>query len=178
MMPVAIAVVGGKKSGKTTTIEILTKELTERGYRIAVVKHIPDPNFTIDREGKDTWRYAQSGAKTVIGVSADEIATIEKRESANVSLKDILRRCRDDDVVFLEGFRNLVARNKAICKIVVVKSAEEGEEDLEIFDPILAFVVSSPFKSGEKRIPYVDVRENPEKLADLVEKIVIKKTAT
>jgi len=178
MMAVAIAVVGGKKSGKTTTIEILTKELAERGYRIAAVKHIPDPNFTIDREGKDTWRYAQSGAKTVIGVSADEIATIEKRESANVSLNDILRRCGDDDVVFLEGFKDLVARNKAIYKIVVVKTAEEAEEDLEIFTPILAFAVSSPFKSGEKRIPYVDVRKNPEKLADLVEKMVIKKTAT
>jgi molybdopterin-guanine dinucleotide biosynthesis protein MobB len=42
------------------------------------VKHIPEPNFTIDREGKDTWRYAQAGATTVVGVSADEIATIEK----------------------------------------------------------------------------------------------------
>jgi molybdopterin-guanine dinucleotide biosynthesis protein B len=176
-MPVAIAVVGGKKSGKTTTIEILTRELTRRGYKIAAVKHIPEPNFTIDREGKDTWRYAQAGAKTVVGVSADEMATIEKKGSANVSMKDILRRCADDDVVFLEGFRDLVARNKTIYKIVVVKSAKEGEEDLEIFDPILAFTGPCEFKSGEKRIPYVDLKKNPEKLADLVEKIVIKKTA-
>lgn len=176
-MPVAIAVVGGKKSGKTTTIEILTKELTQRGYKIAAVKHIPEPNFTIDREGKDTWRYAQSGAKTVVGVSADEMATIEKKETANVSMNDILRRCGDDDVVFLEGFRDLVARNKTIYKIVVVKSAKEGEEDLEIFDPILAFTGPCEFKSSEKRIPYVDLKKNPERLADLVEKIVIKNTA-
>jgi molybdopterin-guanine dinucleotide biosynthesis protein len=92
-------------------------------------------------------------------------------------MKDILRRCADDDVVFLEGFRDLVARNKTIYKIVVVKSAKEGEEDLEIFDPILAFTGPCEFKSGEKRIPYVDLKKNPEKLADLVEKIVIKKTA-
>lgn len=176
-MPVAIAVVGGKKSGKTTTIEILTKELTQRGYKIAAVKHIPEPNFTIDREGKDTWRYAQSGAKTVVGVSADEMTTIEKKETANVSMNDILRRCGDDDVVFLEGFRDLVARNKTIYKIVVVKSAKEGEEDLEIFDPILAFTGPCEFKSSEKRIPYVDLKKNPERLADLVEKIVIKNTA-
>ena len=35
--PVVIAVVGSKSSGKTTTIEALTKELTKRGYIIAVV---------------------------------------------------------------------------------------------------------------------------------------------
>ena len=176
-MPVAIAVVGGKKSGKTTAIEILTKELTQRGYKIAAVKHIPEPNFTIDTEGKDTWRYAQSGAKIVVGVSADEMATIEKKEYANVSLNDILRRCGDVDVVFLEGFRDLVVRNKTIYKIVVVKSAKEGEEELGIFDPILAFTGPCEFRSSEKRIPYVDLKRNPEKLADLVEKIVIEKTA-
>jgi molybdopterin-guanine dinucleotide biosynthesis protein MobB len=176
-MPVAIAVVGGKKSGKTTTIEILTRELTQRGYKIAAVKHIPEPNFTIDREGKDTWRYVKSGAKTVVGVSTGEIATIEKKESANISLNDILCRRGNDDVVFFEGFRDLVARNKTIYKIVVVRSAEEGEEDLEMFDPILAFTGPCEFKSSEKRIPYVDLKKNPEKLADLVEKIVIKKAA-
>ena len=56
--PVVIAVVGIKSSGKTTTIEALTKELTKRGYKIAVVKHIPEPDFTIDTVGKDTWRFA------------------------------------------------------------------------------------------------------------------------
>ena len=94
MKTVVIGVVGAKKSGKTTAIEVLTKELTGRGYRVAAVKHIPEPNFTIDMEGKDTWRYAQAGATTVIGVSADEVATIEKVHIIEFSLKEILERCR------------------------------------------------------------------------------------
>lgn len=178
MAPVVIAVVGGKKSGKTTTIEILIKELTQRGYSIAAVKHIPEPDFTIDTKGKDTWKFAQAGAKIVVGVSAAEIATIEKTETKNLSLKSILRKCRGSDLVFLEGFRKLVAESTCIYKITVVRSPEEIAEGLEIFSPILAFTGPYQPKSGLKRIPYVDIRKDPEKLADLVEKIVKKKAAT
>ena len=100
MKTIVIAVIGNKSSGKTTTIEILTKELTKRGYKIAVVKHIPEPNFTIDTEEKDTWRFAQSGAKTIITVASNEIATIEKMDGTRFSLEEILYRCRDIDLVF------------------------------------------------------------------------------
>jgi molybdopterin-guanine dinucleotide biosynthesis protein B len=176
--PVAIAIVGGRKSGKTTTIEILTKELTRRGYKIAAVKHIPEPDFTIDREGKDTWKFMRSGAKIVVVVSATEIATIEKTESRDFSLNAILRKCKGSDLVFLEGFRKLVAETKSIYKIALVKSPEEVAEDLKIFDPILAFVGPCQLKSGTEQIPYVDTKKNPKKLVDLVERIVKKKAAT
>jgi molybdopterin-guanine dinucleotide biosynthesis protein B len=178
MVPVVIAVVGGKKSGKTATIEILTKGLTERGYRIAVVKHIPEPDFTIDTKGKDTWKFARSGAKIVVAVSAAEIATIEKTESRNFSLREILRKCRDSDLVFLEGFRKLVSEDNSIYKIAVVRTPEEIAEDLEIFNPILAFTGPFQPKLGLKRIPYVDIREDSERLADLIERIVKRKAAT
>lgn len=177
-MPVAVAVVGGKKSGKTTTIEILTKKLTERGFKIAAVKHIPEANFTIDMPGKDTWRYAQSGAKIVIGASVDEIAMIEKKRSRDGSLKEILRKCRDCDLVFLEGFRGQVAKKKSILKIVLAGSTDEAMHDLKTFSPILAFVGRHKFKSGKYQIPFVDARKDPEGLADIVEKVIVKNTAT
>jgi molybdopterin-guanine dinucleotide biosynthesis protein B len=178
MVPAVIAIVGRKKSGKTTTIEILTEELTRRGYKIAAVKHIPEPDFTIDTEGKDTWKFARSGAKIVVAVSANEIATIEKTESRSPSLKTILQKCEGSDLVFLEGFRKLAAETKSIYKIALVKSAEEVAEDMKIFDPILAFVGPCQLNSGLKRIPCVDTRRNPKRLADLVDRIVKKKAAT
>jgi molybdopterin-guanine dinucleotide biosynthesis protein MobB len=178
MVPVVIAVVGGKKSGKTITIEILTKELTQRGYKIAVVKHIPETDFTIDTKGKDTWKFARAGAKIVVAVSAAEIATIEKTESRNLSLREILRKCRGSDLVFFEGFRKLVSEDNSIYKIAVVRTPEEIAEDLEIFNPILAFTGPYQPKLGLKRIPYVDIREDSERLADIIEKIVKKKAAT
>jgi molybdopterin-guanine dinucleotide biosynthesis protein B len=167
----AIAIVGSKSSGKTTIIEILTRELTRRGYKIAAVKHIPELNFTIDTKGKDTWRFAQSGAKTIISVASSEIATIEKIDE-NFSLKDILKRCKGNDVVFLEGFKQLVNKNKGIQKIVVVKSEKEALEALRSSKPILAFTGPYSTENLKLKIPYVNVLKNPEKIADLVEKTI------
>ncbi len=178
MKPAVIAVVGGKKSGKTTTIELLTKELTKRGYKIAAVKHIPEPNFTIDREGKDTWRYAQAGATTVVGVSADEIATIEKTRQNDLTLKGIVQKCRGSDLIFLEGFRELAAKDENVPKILVVNSSDEARRDLKTFHPIIALTGPTRLRTRDSHLPYVDVCKNAKRLADLVEKIVIKREAT
>lgn len=174
MRATVVGVVGGKKSGKTTTIEILIRELSRRGYRIAVAKHVSESNFTIDTEGKDTWRYAQSGAKMVVAASAGEIATIEKTRT-HLSMKEILQRCKGSDIVFLEGFKKLVAEDKSIHKIVVAESAKDIEEAIEVFRPILAF--TGPYSPGKAnmKIPYIDVLKHGKEIADIVEKAVRKK---
>jgi len=171
--PVVIAVVGSKSSGKTTTIEALTRELTKRGYKIAVVKHIPEPDFTIDTKGKDTWRFAQSGAKTIISVASDEIATIEKVKAKNFPLKEILQKCRGHDIVFLEGFRKFVGKKKDMHKIVVVRSDREVSDAAKSFKPILAFTGPCSTEKLNPEIPYVNVLKNPEKIADIVGKVVL-----
>jgi molybdopterin-guanine dinucleotide biosynthesis protein B len=135
----AIAVVGTKKSGKTTTIENLIRELTKRGYNVAAIKHIPERDFTIDTPGKDTWRYAQAGAKTVISVAANEVATIEKVATGKVPLEKLLKKTRGNHIVLIEGLKKLIASNKIIPKIVVVNSKIEAAKALETFKPILAF---------------------------------------
>jgi hypothetical protein len=80
-------------------------------------------------------------------------------------------------LVFLEGFREQVAETRSIYKIALVKSPEEIAEDLKIFDPILAFVGPCQLKSGLKRIPCADARNDPKSLADLIERVVKKKGA-
>jgi molybdopterin-guanine dinucleotide biosynthesis protein B len=167
-----IAVVGSKSSGKTTTIEALTRELTRRGYRVAAVKHIPEPNFTIDTRGKDTWRFANSGAKTIISVASNEIATIEKVDEENFSLKKILKKCKSNDIVFLEGFKELVSKNRSIQKIVVVKSEKEALEALKSFNPILVFTGPYSTASLKLKVPYVNSLKNPEKISDIIEKTI------
>lgn len=168
--PTVIAVVGSKSSGKTTTIEALTRELTKRGYKVAAVKHIPEPNFTIDTAGKDTWRFAKSGAKTIISVASNEMATIEKTEE-NFTLNEILKKCKNHDFALIEGFRDLVGENKAIPKIVTVKSAEEVLEAQKIFSPIIAFTGPYTPKNLQIKIPHVNVIKNPEKIVDIVEAV-------
>ena len=170
MKTTVIAVVGSKSSGKTTTIEVLTEQLTKRGYKITVVKHIPEPNFTIDTKGKDTWRFAQSGAKIIVSMASDEIATIEKMDTTSFSLEEILHRCRDIDFVFLEGFKKLVGKKHDIPKIVTAKSAKEALEALENFRPILAFTGLYSIETLNLSVPYLNVLQNRKEIVDIVEK--------
>jgi molybdopterin-guanine dinucleotide biosynthesis protein MobB len=170
-----IAVVGGKKSGKTTAVEALTRELTKRSYKVAAVKHISEEDFSFDTEGKDTWRFAQAGAKTIIAVSPNEVVTIEKRGAESVSLREILRRCKEYDVILLEGFKKSVARNQRIYKIVTVKSAQETREAMSSFKPILLFAGPFSTENLNLKVPYLDVTKDFRKLADVVESVLDKK---
>jgi molybdopterin-guanine dinucleotide biosynthesis protein MobB len=172
MKPFLVAVVGGKKSGKTTTMEILIRHLANRGLKICAVKHIPEPDFTIDQEGKDTWKYAKSGAKTVIALSAHEIATIEKTDIKEKTLAEILAKCRECDLVLMEGLKDRVAKDRRFHKIVVVKSKHEVTEAVKTFEPILAFAGPYRMHPSRNQPPYVDVLKSPEKLVDLVERLV------
>jgi molybdopterin-guanine dinucleotide biosynthesis adapter protein len=171
----AIAVVGTKKSGKTTTIENLIRELSRRGYKVAAIKHVPEPDHTIDTPGKDTWRYAQAGAKTVVSAATGEIATVEKTPLETVSLNVLIRRCKGNDIVFIEGLKKEVARRKSIPKIVVAKTMDEAVNALEIYKPILVFSGPYSTKNLNFEIPYADALTNAQELADIIENKLIKK---
>ncbi|MGQ9459843.1 MAG: molybdopterin-guanine dinucleotide biosynthesis protein B [Candidatus Bathyarchaeaceae archaeon] len=171
-MPV-IAVVGSKKSGKTTAIETLVQGLTERGYKVATVKHVPEPDFTIDTKGKDTWRHTKAGARTVISVAPNEIATIKKADTTKYSLEQIIRSCEDDaEIIILEGFRKLIGQNPTVPKIVAVKTVEEALEASKYFKPILTFVGPLPAEATKLKVPHIDVIKEQKRFVDLVDEKV------
>jgi len=175
LKPKVIAIVGGKKVGKTTTTESLINELTKRGYKVAAIKHVSEPDFTIDTPGKDTWRFAQKGAKTVIIISPNEVATIEKGNTENTPLRTLLKKCRENDIVLIEGLKTQIAKKTSIPKIAVVTSKEEVENAITKYKPIIAF--SGPYNTEaiNPEIPYADALKNPEKLATIVENQIPKK---
>jgi len=170
-----IAVVGSKKSGKTTTIENLIKELTKRGYKTAAIKHISEPNFTIDTPNKDTWRFAQAGAKTIISVATNETATIEKTPIENLTLNALLKKCKNNNIILIEGLKKLTATNKNIPKIITTKTTTEATNALKNYKPILAFSGPNPTDTLSPEIPYADALKNPEKLATIIENKLLKK---
>ena len=172
----AIAVLGTKNSGKTATIEALVRELTRRGYKVATVKHIPKKDFTVDTVGKDTWRFAKAGAKTVLAVSENEIAIIKKGDTSNFTIEQVVQNCGNDaSIIILEGFRALVSQDKSIPKIVAVKSENEVVSALESYAPIIAFTGKLPHINFKTEVPYINPFEKPDELADLVEKYLGKK---
>lgn len=163
-----VAVIGGKHSGKTTAVEALVKGLVKRGYKVATVKHVSQKDFTMDTEGKDTWRHAKAGAIITTTIAANEIATIRKGDTSNYQINDILKPFENEvDTVVFEGFRKLV-KDEKIPKIVAVKNKEEALKASEQFKPIIAFV--GPFSTEKLNPgkPYVDVLKNPDKLTNIV----------
>lgn len=61
-----IQVVGRSNSGKTSFIKKLIPELEKKG-RVAVIKHLGDHEFTLEKE-KDTTRFFEAGATISFGV--------------------------------------------------------------------------------------------------------------
>ena len=164
-----IAVIGGKRSGKTTAVEALVKGLTKHGYKVATVKHVSEKDFTIDTEGKDTWRHAKAGANIIVTVASNEIAVIRKADTHNYRISDITKTFENEvDIIIFEGFRKLVEQDENILKIVAVKNAKEASEASKQFKPVLAFVGSFSTKDSDIATPYVDVLAAPEKLVRMV----------
>jgi molybdopterin-guanine dinucleotide biosynthesis protein B len=124
-----IAVVGLSESGKTLLLTGLIGELKRRGLRVFAVKHCPH-GFSLDPEGKDTWKYARSGAEGVAMVSAEEWAVLRKEEDAD--LRTLAGRLFPGaDVVLVEGGK----RARGMKKIEVLRSGvsdvvETPPEDL------------------------------------------------
>lgn len=114
--PPIICIVGRSGSGKTTLIEYLLSGLTERGYRVGTIKHHSHDDFEIDHEGKDTWRHAEAGAKT-ISISSPTMFALIKKVDQELMLDEIARFMKDRDIVLADGYttsekpRIIITRN-------------------------------------------------------------------
>lgn len=102
-IPVISFVAGRSGSGKTTLLEKLIKRLKADGIRIASIKHDAH-QFDIDKQGKDTWRFAQAGADIVAISSPQKVAIIEKVDQEK-TLDEICAKISDVDLILTEGFK-------------------------------------------------------------------------
>lgn len=100
-------ITGWKNAGKTTLVVALLELLTERGLRVATLKHAHH-NFDIDQEGKDSFRHRAAGATEVIVSSANRWALIhENRGEEEAALEDLLAHFSPGiDLVLVEGFKS------------------------------------------------------------------------
>lgn len=174
---IIVSVVGISKSGKTTTIEYLTSGLTRDGYRVGSIKHIHHPDFTIDREGTDTWRHMRAGARVTIALAPKEVTIIRKIDGASIDLDGIIKLIEGEelDIVFIEGLHSLTARRPDIPKIVVAKDQEDLIKILEGTGPVLAItgiIAKRGVKVSGVNAPIIDLEREGELLLKLVKKYI------
>lgn len=111
-MPAVYSFIAWSGTGKTSYLEKLIAALKARGVRVAAVKHDAH-SFAMDREGKDTWRFAKAGADVVAIADAEKCAVLEYRPR---DLEDILSRLRDVDVVLVEGWHAEARNPILLCR--------------------------------------------------------------
>lgn len=154
-------VAAASNSGKTTLIEKIVVILKTRGLRVAVVKHASG-GFDLDRPGKDSWRFQQAGADSVILVGPGKVALM-KNAPDDPSADELARLAGDVDLVIFEGFKK-----NAKNMIEVFRSGVSGGQPLCVDNPsFLALVSDRPFTVS---IPRFDIND-----AEGVAKLIVQK---
>ena len=97
----AVAFSGPSGSGKTTLIEKLAKTLTQQ-YKVLVIKHDPKDKANFDVKGKDSYKFFNTGADTVVlSPTRTTYFSHQKRE-----VKDIINMLKFD-YLLVEGLKEI-----------------------------------------------------------------------
>jgi molybdopterin-guanine dinucleotide biosynthesis protein B len=158
-------------------MEYVTTGLTRLGYRVGVAKHIHAEGFTIDTEGKDTWRHARAGARVVIGVSPNELAVI-KKTSSETEFQQVVREFTglELDVVLLEGFSTASRNWSGIPKVVAAKNKSDLAMTLaRTRPPVLAVTGQIAYNVKEvrgSRTRFLDIKKDGPILTSMIRRLI------
>jgi molybdopterin-guanine dinucleotide biosynthesis protein MobB len=125
-------VTGWKDSGKTTLVERLVAEITERGISVSTLKHAHH-DFDVDQPGKDSHRHRAAGAAQVLVASRRRWALMtELRGAPEPPLEALLAELAPVDLVLVEGYKRdrhpkIEARRAATAQDLIA----EGDPSIE-----------------------------------------------
>ncbi len=102
-VPMVSIVARASGTGKTTVMEQLISELIKLGYRVGAIKNDAH-GLELDHPGKDSWRFAQAGARAVAIISSDKYAIIQ-HTPARRNLDDVGAMLQNVDIILIEGYK-------------------------------------------------------------------------
>jgi molybdopterin-guanine dinucleotide biosynthesis protein B len=109
-----VAFTGPSNSGKTTLIIKISNILQDQGYKVAIVKHDPKDKAIFDKDGKDSFKFSQTGADVAV-VSPNKTTIFKKKTS---TIEQIIKIFDKFDFLLVEGLKTLplpricISRNK------------------------------------------------------------------
>ena len=157
MAKIVNVVASCSNTGKTVLIEGLIKELKNRGYTVATIKHDVH-GFDIDKEGKDTWRHRKAGAEAVIISSKERMALIREVQE-EIPLEELIKQVEDFDFIIIEGYKK--------CKYRKLEVYRQGISNKIITPKEKLIGVASDVSLSLEGIRVVDLN-NYEEIANLV----------
>ena len=103
--PKVMGIVGHSGMGKTTLLERLIPTLSERGIKVALIKH-SHKDIEVDQPGKDSYRLRQAGCNEVLLIGRHRWALMhELKHHEEPELPDFLSHLSPCDLVLIEGFK-------------------------------------------------------------------------
>lgn len=102
--PPIVSIVGKSDVGKTTFMEKLIPCLVTRGLKVATVKHDVH-GFSMDREGKDSYRHKHAGAAVSMVSSPTGIGMVRDSDHNHTLAELATRFLQDMDLVLTEGYK-------------------------------------------------------------------------
>jgi molybdopterin-guanine dinucleotide biosynthesis protein B len=159
------SVIGISKSGKTTTIENIIKELVKRNYSVGTVKEIHSHNFKMDLDGTNTDRHKNAGSNLITARGANETDVMFQRK---LDLNEILD-FYSHDFVILEG-----VRGTWVPTIVTAHDIQGIEDRINETTFAVSGVISGNL-SEYKGIPAINSLSEIQRLVDLIEEKVFER---
>ena len=156
------AIVGIRKSGKTSTVTALVEAIRGRGLRVGTCKTVFCPTFSMDQPGSNTARHAAAGAELVCARAKRETALIYPQA---LPLSAVLSRYEGFDYVLLEGdYLAPVPR--------LVAAHAEADALPRMNEHTICFVGRVSRAEVELPLPRFDALENADALLDFIDEHV------
>lgn len=160
---VAVAFTGPSGSGKTTLVEKVSKELI-KSRKVAIIKNDPKNKAVFDVEGKDSYKFYQTGAEVVV-TSPTRTTYFSQKEK---SLDEIVAMINDFDILLVEGLKTLPLPRIAIFR---------NKIDEDYFDCSEAIAIDHTIDPAEYDIPEnIDILDlnDLERIIDWIKKNAIR----
>ena len=142
-----IAVIGWKNSGKTTLVSNLVNHLSEKKFKVGVVKHAHH-TFDIDHPNTDSYKIREAGSFKTTIVSEKRLAHIEEKKTSEIDIEELIQLNNGCDILIFEGFKkikklskievNLTKNNKELLyksfeNIKLLVSDDKSEHPIKVF---------------------------------------------
>lgn len=144
-----VAFSGPSNSGKTTAIVKVANILQDNNFKVCIVKHDPKDKAVFDREGKDSFKFSQTGAD--VAVVSPKKTTLFKKNTSDIN--ELINLFQNFDYLLVEGLKTLelprisIFRNKldetyfnvtnaiACDETIDIKEIPEGIDVLDLNNP-------------------------------------------